>query len=591
MSPGRGAESGLFDPASTGPPRIVRVLPDQTGLAKAFDYVVPEAWTHTVQVGDRVRIALGPRRVGAWVIAVDVEPATDVALRPLAKWSGRGPGPDLVELADWARWRWAARTAVPFLRTASPPRNVVRLPEPASAATRSASDDPALAEAFTGGVRVLRLPPTEAVLPVVVAAAGIGPALVICPARSQADRLHVRLRNAGIAVARYPEDWAAAAAGGRTVIGTRAAAWAPVPDLAAVVVLDEHDEVHQEEGSPTWHARDLAVERARRAGVPCVLVSAAPSPEARALGPVVTVDRARERAGWPALVVVDRGEDDVGRNGLVSPALASILRTDARIGCVLNRKGRATLLVCDRCRSVARCEDCRASLTRPGEALSCPRCGAARPEVCSECGGLRLRAARLGVSRIADDLAALTGEPVALVTADTDPAELARTRVAVGTEALLHRLGRLDVVAFLDFDAELEAPRYRAREEAMALLVRAARHVGGRRGSGRVVVQTLHPEDPVLVAALAGDPTRLADHDDTERATLGLPPAVAVAAVGGPAAEAFIAGLPTDAGLRVAGSGGEWRIVAPDHRMLCDALAATPRPTGRLRLAVDPLRL
>jgi primosomal protein N' (replication factor Y) (superfamily II helicase) len=65
-----------------------------------------------------------------------------------------------------------------------------------------------------------------------------------------------------------------------TVVGARAAAWAPAPDLAAVVVLDEHDEVWQEERVPTWHARDVAIERARRAGVPCVLVSPTPSLEA-----------------------------------------------------------------------------------------------------------------------------------------------------------------------------------------------------------------------------------------------------------------------------------------------------------------------
>ena len=104
-------------------------------------------------------------------------------------------------------------------------------------------------------------------------------------------------------------------AGRATVAGARAAAWAPVPDLAAIVVVDEHDEGHKEERAPAWHARDVAIERARRAGVPCVLLSPCPSLEALALGrsgDAVHVrgarrvaDRRRGRpppggpAGWP----------------------------------------------------------------------------------------------------------------------------------------------------------------------------------------------------------------------------------------------------------------------------------------------------
>ncbi|HEY1116373.1 MAG TPA: hypothetical protein VGE43_01625, partial [Acidimicrobiales bacterium] len=111
---------------------MVRVLPDQTGILKSFDYVVPEAWADRVQVGTRVRIALGPRRVGAWVTEVGVDPPTGVALKPVTKLSGHGPTAELVDLARWARWRWAAKTPVPFLRTSSPERNVDVLPTRAS---------------------------------------------------------------------------------------------------------------------------------------------------------------------------------------------------------------------------------------------------------------------------------------------------------------------------------------------------------------------------------------------------------------------------------------------------------------------------
>ena len=120
------AEHSSSDPK--GP--LVRVQPDQTGLAKTFDYAVPDEWAERVAPGTTVRIVLGPRRVAAWVREVGVEPEAGVDPKPLTKISGVGPSAEIIELADWARWRWAARTPVPFIRTASPPRMVASLPAP-----------------------------------------------------------------------------------------------------------------------------------------------------------------------------------------------------------------------------------------------------------------------------------------------------------------------------------------------------------------------------------------------------------------------------------------------------------------------------
>ncbi|MGB3056022.1 MAG: hypothetical protein WBB52_14345, partial [Acidimicrobiales bacterium] len=98
--------------------RVVRVLPDVAAIDKEFDYLVPTGVA--VSVGDVVRVDLHGRRVGGWVVAADVESEPGITLRPLAKVSGRGPSPDVIELADWAAWRWAGRRAS-YLRTASPP--------------------------------------------------------------------------------------------------------------------------------------------------------------------------------------------------------------------------------------------------------------------------------------------------------------------------------------------------------------------------------------------------------------------------------------------------------------------------------------
>src|SRR5207237_4049583 len=246
-----------------------------------------------VAVGTMVRVRLHGRRVGGWVVSLAEAPTTDRALQPIAKVRGVGPPPALVELSKWAAWRWAGPRAT-FLRTASPTTAVRGLPPPAGAVAHAAApvaDDLAV-EAFASSRTLLRLPPARDPFPVVFEAAGRGSALVLTPSLNQAAHFALRLRRAGLAVAHYPRDWAMAAAGGCTVVGARAAAWAPVADPAAVVVVDEHDEAYQEERAPTWNARDVAIERAGRAGAPCVLTSLCPLLDALAVGPLHAPDSA-----------------------------------------------------------------------------------------------------------------------------------------------------------------------------------------------------------------------------------------------------------------------------------------------------------
>jgi primosomal protein N' (replication factor Y) len=550
------------------------------------------AGTH-VAVGDVVRIALHGRRVGGWVVDTDAEPPAGVALRPLAKRSGVGPAPEVIDLARWAAWRWAGRRAS-FLRTAAPPTVVAAVPrrDPPPGPV-PAVPDPLVDAALAGpDPAVLRLPPAADVFGVVLAAAARGQALVVAPSLATARHLALRLRRAGVDAALHPRDWARAAAGA-TVVGARAAAWAPAPELAAVVVVDEHDEAHQEERAPTWHAREVAVERARRAGVPCVLTSPVPSLEALGHGRLLAASRGDERAGWPILDVVDRRHDDPVRGGLWSERLVPRLRADGTVLCVLNRTGRARLLACAACGELARCARCEAAVAQDDAGLACGRCGEVRPAVCQACGASRLKQLRIGVTRAREELEALLGEPVVEVTGATADRELPEARVYVGTEAVLHQVPAARVVAFLDVDQELLAPRYRAAEQALALVARAARLLGPRADGGRLVAQTRLPHHEVLDAVLKADPGRLAATDDERRRALGFPPHSALAEISGAAASAFVEGLGRPPGVDVLGpdAAGRFLLRAPDHRRLCDTLAAATRPAGRLRVAVDPPRV
>jgi primosomal protein N' (replication factor Y) len=245
------------------------------------------------------------------------------------------------------------------------------------------------------------------------------------------------------------------------------------------------------------------------------------------------------------------------------------------------------LLACRSCRSLIVCERCEAAVEqRDDGALWCRRCGTDRPPVCQHCGSGALANVRPGVSRLRDELQAAANRPVVAVTRDS-PMTPDTAGVYVGTEAVLHRVDEADVVAFLDFDAELLAPRYRAAEHAMALLVRAARMLGPRADGGRLLVQTFTPRHPVIDAALFTDPGRLAKVEAARRRDLQLPPFSALARVSGAGALEFVAAT----GLAAAPDGDGVLVRADTWEHLGPVLATTARPKGsKLRIEVDPAR-
>ena len=565
---------------------MARVVPDVTGLDKHFDYLVPESMVGTVTVGSLVRVVLHGRRVGGWVVDVIDEHLADVEvgrLVPISKWSSIGPSADVVDTARWASIRWGAGRLRPFLAAASPTTMVAHLP-PQRRALRP-SPGPASNE-------VHRLSPFSDPLPLVVQAAQRGPTIAVHPSPRAAKALAARLRRAGLSVAHVPGEWSAAAGGVDVVVGSRSAAWAPCEGLAAVVVIDEHDESYQEERSPTWHARDVLVERARRAGASCWLISPAPTLAARHwLGHPPAVGDAT----WPQVEVDDRSDVEPWRRSIVGSRLIELLRdSDRRVVCVLNAPGRARVLACRSCRSLQRCEHCSAAVVQPDEAvLSCQRCGTTRPLVCQRCGATSMSNVRPGVARLREELEAAAGRPVLLVTGsspaddDAQAQAIERAGVIVGTEAVLHRVGRADAVVFLDIDAELLAPRYRAVEQTAALVVRAGRLVGRPEGGGIVVLQTHDPAHPAVRALAVGDLEALVADDQARRSALGLPPFAALAALEG-----------SDAVSIAESTGLEWArtpkgalLRAADWMELGSALVGTPRPKAvSCRIEVDPPR-
>lgn len=570
-------------------------------------------------VGTIVRVPLQGRSVRGWVVETDVVSATDPArLRPLKKIVGAGPPSELIALAGWAAWRWAG-PGVAFLRVASP-ENTIPIAPPSDAGSGTEVDVDAQAR-----VRVHRWAPASPRGALVSALlAETGSTIVVLPEGRRTGALVRSLAGSGRNVVVLASDqsgaqrtraWRAASAGGCVVVGGRTAVWAPVPDLGAIIVLDEGDEALKEERAPAWHARDVAIERARRLGARVELVTAVPTIDAIvAADEVVLTSRPTERGGWPVVEVIDRREEPPGF-GLLTEALGDALRRAiaaspdggrGRAVCLLNRKGRARLLACVACGELARCESCGAAVIEADDRiLSCPRCSTTRPKVCLHCHATRMKAVRPGIAHLREDLSALLPR-ASVVEVEAATGEIPPADVLVGTEAVLHRVPidgarPVRLVVFLDADQELLAPRVHAAEQALFLVARAARLVGPRSGPGRILIQTRVPDHEVVEAVRRAEPDLVTGPERTRREALGYPPFGGLAEVSGAAAavDAIAVTLREIDGITLlgpveAGAGKRALVQAATVVALCDALAeATPsaRAFGRLRVDVDPLRV
>lgn len=574
---------------------VVRVVPDVSGIDKSFDYVVPDRFG-SVAVGSIVRVELNGRRVDAWVVGHPTEAApANYELKAILDVLSVGPSSGVVELAQWCAHRFAGPLRA-VLTVASPSKRVkkvVAVPPKNTPSTRQRIAE--VDDLMDRGGGVVVWPPARLVRGVLESALVRGRTLVVCPGVGTARTIAVALRREGLAVALMPDDWQRAAEGADVVVGARSAVWAPCPNIAAVVILDEHDERLQDERSPTWHARDIAIERARRSNVPCLVVSPLPTVSATHwAGPSRTFVPDPQPGDWPNIVIADpftsvsaTDDNDAPRGGLISSELIAQLRDESRVvACILNVKGRARLVACKSCRDIARCEKCESAMTL-GDSLDCPSCRHSRPIVCARCGATAMAMIRRGVSRLREELEAAAGRAVREITAESQGSGNAGAGVYIGTEALLHRLDSADVVAFLDFDNEVFAPTYRAGEHAWTLLILASRLL---RGSDNpvVILQSNDATNPTLSRFGAPNPRAVMEMETTTRRMLGLPPFVGFARVeAGETSRPILDAAPP--GIDVASTGGTtWLVRGADERVFADYCAELRRTQARVY--VDPQR-
>ena len=574
------------------------MVPEVSGIDKVFDYLVPESLVPRVGRGTRVRIDLNGRRVGGWVVAVgSAEERTDVQvdidrLVPIVSVSGDGVEPDVLPLTKWMSQRWFGswRTT---LSSASAPRMRGRHVNSRRGQNPTFPEDGVTTAARTlvsRGGGLLVVPPLASALNVVAELARDGSVLAVCPTQRMAVMGAAALRRRGFTTALVPDDWDAAKAGVDIVIGARSAVLAPCNGLSSVVVIDEHDELHHEERSPTWNASDVAQERARRAGVPYVLTSAIPSASAlhAHTDSTVVVD---VQNSWPRIDVVNLDDIPVAGSLLSSEMLSSIATVGATTVCVLNTKGKARLIACKACRAVQACSSCSSLLTQTdnGE-LFCVRCDDAAGSVCVSCGRTSFVVPRGGVSQLVSQVVKSTRNPVVEVTADADDSWTKGT-VFIGTEAVLYRIPQTDAVVFADIDRDLSAPRLTASREVLSLVARAARLVGG---NGRLIIQSRQPSHPLLQALASMNPQQellqWMNNDLAQRQMFSMPPFASMVRVSVVAPKS-IDDVPSMPGIDIARDENSIILKSRDAETLSAGVAQLRAQFGTsLRVHADPKR-
>jgi primosomal protein N' (replication factor Y) len=338
----------------------------------------------------------------------------------------------------------------------------------------------------------------------------------------------VMVVHSGLADSERRDAWRAAHGGqARIIIGTRSAVFTSLPKLALIVVDEEHDASYKQQEGFRYSARDLAVVRARRAGVPIVLGSATPSLETlenaatgRYAKHLLPQRPGAAQAPHMSLVDLRRHASDQGLSTPAMQAMEHHLKAGGQIIVFLNRRGYAPSLFCSACGWIAPCAHCDARMTlhRRAQQLRCHHCGAqsAVPTTCGSCGQA-LNPVGQGTERVEETLARLFPQaPLARLDRDTasargavqtvlDRVHSGEARILIGTQMLTkgHHFPEVSLVVILDADQGLFASDFRATERLAQTITQVAGRAGRESRPGEVMIQTQFPEHPLLQRLIA----------------------------------------------------------------------------------------
>lgn len=389
-----------------------------------------------------------------------------------------------------------------------------------------------------------------------------GQVLVLVPEINLTPQLEARFRSrlpqyslvslhSNLGESERMQNWRLAQSGqARIVIGTRLAVFTPLPQLRLLIIDEEHDASYKQQDSMRYHARDVALVRARYLGIPIVLGSATPALESwyNALTKKYSLLTLEERAVMasrlPEVRCIDTTRVEL-QDGL-APQLIEAMRERLERGeqslLFINRRGYSPVLLCSACHWIAPCPRCSARLVvhlRRGR-LSCHHCGHEEKMMrqCPSCGNADLRPTGHGTQRLENILATIFPQARILrVDRDSMRSKHALTDmmnavhacdidILVGTQMLAkgHDFPNLTLVGVIDTDSALFSPDFRAAERLFAQLMQVAGRAGRADKPGEVLIQTTFPEHPLFHALREQDYAVYADALLKERQQTQFPP-------------------------------------------------------------------
>ncbi len=609
-------------------------------LDRLFDYTVPPELDADAQPGVRVRVRLAGRLLGGIIVARGTHSAFGGRLQPLSRVLGAEPvlTPETAKLMRAVADRWAG-TLSDVLRLAVPPRRVTVEREPVGESPPApAFPDPATWTRYAGGAAFLeRL--AEAAAPRATWAALPGPywpaelasaaqatlsggrgVVIVVPDGGDASRMSEALRaaigpesfvelTADLGpTERYRRFVRLARGQVRAVVGTRAAAYAPVRDLGLVAIWDDGSDLHEEPHAPYANVRDVLVLRAHLTGAGALLGGHLPSVEAVSLARsgwshVLAASREGVRAAAPRVEVA--GSDaQLARDGaaqaarLPELAFAAVRQAlDAGRPALISvpRRGYRPAVACDNCRHPVRCPRCSGPLAQQSasDVLTCRWCGAAHTGLaCPECGARRWRALVVGNIRTAEEIGRAFASVAVVRSSGAGvvsrvPAEPALVVATPGAEPLAE--AGYGTVLLLDAWALLGRADLRAGEEALRRWMNASALALPSTDGGRVVLVGASAGLSPVQALVRWDPIGYAETEAASRAELGFPPASRMAALEGAPAdvETFLAAAELPGGAELLGpvavSDGIERMLVRVPRPQGGTLAAALQAQSRLR--------
>lgn len=337
----------------------------------------------------------------------------------------------------------------------------------------------------------------------------------------------------------------------RVVLGARSALFLPFRELGLVVLDEEHDGAFKQYDGVNYHARDMAVVRARFAEARVILSSATPSVESRnnanqgRYKHVLLTSRFAE-AVLPDIVPIDMREDPPDKGQWIAPQLArevfATLDRGEQALLFLNRRGYAPLTLCKACGHQYQCPDCSAWLVehRFRGVLMCHHCGHEQrvPKSCGACGAVdSLTPIGPGIERVAEEAAErFPGARMVILSSDMGSNAQLKERFAeiergeydlvVGTQLVAkgHHFEKLTLVGVLDADLGLDRGDPRAAERTFQILTQVTGRAGRANRAGKAFLQTYHPDHAVMKAMVRGDREAFYKHELLAREAGGLPP-------------------------------------------------------------------